>query len=220
MSIPEVESAVGKIGRVDSPLDPAPISMIETVITYKSEYVTDKDGHRLKFRFDDDAGDFARDGAGNLIEDPSGRPFRQWRDHIRTPDDIWQEITEAAEIPGTTSAPKLQPIAARMEKQAHAEAARLESQRSETNDDAVESEHQFKIQLDRAGRIRVDGQQFDRDELIHALQTAKEDGRREIRVTIQAPEDCPIDQVVSVASACLDSGAREIQIAIDEEASD
>ena len=49
MSIPEVESAVGKIGRVDSPLDPAPISMIETVITYKSEYVTDKNGRRKDF---------------------------------------------------------------------------------------------------------------------------------------------------------------------------
>jgi Cu(I)/Ag(I) efflux system membrane protein CusA/SilA len=40
--------------------------------------------------------------------------LRQWRDHIRTPDDIWKEITTAAEIPGTTSAPKLQPIAARI----------------------------------------------------------------------------------------------------------
>ena len=34
-AIPEIESVVGKIGRVDSPLDPAPISMIETVINYK-----------------------------------------------------------------------------------------------------------------------------------------------------------------------------------------
>ena len=29
-SIPEVETVVGKIGRVDSPLDPAPLGMIET----------------------------------------------------------------------------------------------------------------------------------------------------------------------------------------------
>ena len=49
--------------------------------------------------------------AGTL---PGGRPLRQWRDEIRTPDDIWQKITEAADIPGTTSAPKLQPIAARI----------------------------------------------------------------------------------------------------------
>ena len=42
--IPEVESVVGKIGRVDSPLDPAPISMIETVINYKSEYLERRAG--------------------------------------------------------------------------------------------------------------------------------------------------------------------------------
>ena len=36
-AIPEVENVVGKIGRVDSPLDPAPISMVETVITIKSD---------------------------------------------------------------------------------------------------------------------------------------------------------------------------------------
>ncbi len=56
----------------------------------------------------------SRDEQGELIEDPSGRPFRQWRDEIRSPNDIWQKITEAADIPGTTSAPKLQPIAARI----------------------------------------------------------------------------------------------------------
>jgi Cu(I)/Ag(I) efflux system membrane protein CusA/SilA len=114
VSIPEVESVVGKIGRAESPLDPAPISMIETYITYKSEYKTDKDGHRLKFRFDEDSGAFVRDETGELIEDEDGRPFRQWRDEIQNPNDIWQRITEAADIPGTTSAPKLQPIAARI----------------------------------------------------------------------------------------------------------
>ena len=114
ISIPEIDSVVGKIGRAESPLDPAPISMIETVIGYKSEYKTDQNGIRLKFRYDDDVGDYVRDERGKLVEDPSGRPFRQWRDEIRTPDDIWQKITEAADIPGTTSAPKLQPIAARI----------------------------------------------------------------------------------------------------------
>ncbi|HEY5621538.1 MAG TPA: efflux RND transporter permease subunit [Pontiella sp.] len=111
-SIPEVESAVGKLGRADTPLDPAPISMIETVINYKSEYKTDKDGHRINFRYEN--GDFVRDEYGELIPDPDGRPFRQWRDHIRTPDDIWNEIVKAGKLPGTTSAPKLQPIAARI----------------------------------------------------------------------------------------------------------
>jgi Cu(I)/Ag(I) efflux system membrane protein CusA/SilA len=112
ISIPEVDSVVGKIGRAESPLDPAPISMIETIIGYKSEYKTDANGNRLNFRFED--GTYARDPRGELIEDPHGRPFRQWREEISTPDDIWEKITEAADIPGTTSAPKLQPIAARI----------------------------------------------------------------------------------------------------------
>ncbi len=113
-SIPEIESVVGKIGRVESPLDPAPTSMIETVINYKSEYITDADGRRLKFRFDDEKKEFARDDAGKLISDESGRPYRQWRDHIRTSNDIWDEIVKAGKLIGTTSAPKLQPINARI----------------------------------------------------------------------------------------------------------
>ncbi|HKK19630.1 MAG TPA: efflux RND transporter permease subunit, partial [Opitutales bacterium] len=113
-AIPEVESAVGKIGRVESPLDPAPISMIETIITYKPEYISDEDGRILTFAYDGKAGAFKRDGAGNLIPDEDGRPYRQWRDETESPDDIWEAIVEAATIPGTTSAPKLQPIAARI----------------------------------------------------------------------------------------------------------
>ena len=113
-SIPEVESVVGKIGRVESPLDPAPISMVETVINYKPEYILDKDGHRLRFRYHKKADQFARDETGQLIPDSHGRAFRQWRDHIKTANDIWDEIVKAGQIPGTTSAPKLQPIAARI----------------------------------------------------------------------------------------------------------
>jgi copper/silver efflux system protein len=113
MGIPEVELVVGKLGRVESPLDPAPVSMIETVINYKSEYITDKDGHRLKFQVDEE-GEFLRGPQGDLIPDLNGSPYRQWRDEIRTPDDIWKKITEAAQVIGTTSAPKLQPIAARI----------------------------------------------------------------------------------------------------------
>ena len=113
-NIPEIESAVGKIGRVESPLDPAPISMIETVINYKPEYKTDGDGHRMTFRYDKKSKKFERNANGELISDPDGVPFRQWRDHIKTPDDIWKEIVKAGQIPGTTSAPKLQPIAARI----------------------------------------------------------------------------------------------------------
>jgi len=113
-AIPEVESVVGKIGRADTALDPAPMNMIETVISYKSEYTTDKDGRLVLYRYDEARGDFAYDKDGKLIPDPDGRPYRQWRDHIRTPDDIWKEIVKVAQIPGTTSAPKLQPIAARI----------------------------------------------------------------------------------------------------------
>ncbi|MEQ9617236.1 MAG: efflux RND transporter permease subunit [Phycisphaerales bacterium] len=114
MSVPEVELAVGKIGRVESPLDPAPISMIETVIQYKSEYRTDDDGRRLNFRYDTAADEFVRDDAGNLIEDHDGRPFRQWRDEIESNQDIWDAIIAAADMPGVTSAPKLQPIETRI----------------------------------------------------------------------------------------------------------
>jgi Cu(I)/Ag(I) efflux system membrane protein CusA/SilA len=113
-SIPEIESVVGKLGRAETPLDPAPISMIETVINYRPEYKTDKAGRRMRFRYDEEMGEFVRDENGELIPDSSGRPYRYWRDHIKGPDDIWKEITKAAKIPGTTSAPRLQPIAARI----------------------------------------------------------------------------------------------------------
>ncbi len=113
-AIPEVEIAVGKIGRAESPLDPAPISMIETIISYKSEYIVDEDGDLLTFAYDEATDTFDRDPNDALIPDKNGRPFRQWRDQIKSPDDIWEEIVKAASIPGTTSAPKLQPIAARI----------------------------------------------------------------------------------------------------------
>ncbi len=113
-AIPEVEMAVGKLGRVESPLDPAPISMIETVVNYKSEYLTDDDGRILTFAYDSGNQTFLRTDEDQLIPDDDGRPFRQWRDEIESPTDIWDEIVKAASIPGTTSAPKLQPIAARI----------------------------------------------------------------------------------------------------------
>ena len=113
-AIPEIDSVVGKLGRAETPLDPAPISMIETIINYKTEYITDKNGHRTDFRFDQTTSEFVRDEYGQLIPDSRGRPFRQWRDHIRTPNDIWREIEKASRLPGTTGAPKLQPIAARI----------------------------------------------------------------------------------------------------------
>ncbi|MFH1941688.1 MAG: efflux RND transporter permease subunit, partial [bacterium] len=112
-SVPEVEMVVGKLGRADSPLDPAPISMIETVVNYKPEYIVDKSGKRIKFKVDKD-GSFVRDDRGELVPHKRGKPFRNWRDHIRTADDIWDELVKAAKLPGTTSAPRLQPISARL----------------------------------------------------------------------------------------------------------
>ncbi len=113
-ALPEVELAVGKLGRVESALDPAPISMFETIINYAPEYLTDEDGHQMRFRYDATTGDFERAESGELIADDGGRPYRLWRDEIESPDDIWAAIVDAATVPGTTGAPKLQPIAARM----------------------------------------------------------------------------------------------------------
>ena len=112
-AIPEVKSVVGKAGRVESALDPAPLSMFENIINYKSEYITDEEGHLIRFRVDEE-GNYVRDSSGNLIQDHNGKYFRQWRDHIQSPDDIWDEIVKVAKYPGVTSAPKLQPIEARM----------------------------------------------------------------------------------------------------------
>jgi Cu(I)/Ag(I) efflux system membrane protein CusA/SilA len=113
-AIPEVRQVVGKLGRAETPLDPAPISMIESIINYHPEYVLNKDGHRVNFRFDEQANQFERTEQGDLVEDPQGRPYRLWRDHIHSESDIWAAIESAARIPGVTGAPKLQPIAARI----------------------------------------------------------------------------------------------------------
>ncbi len=113
-NIPEVESAVGKLGRVMSPLDPAPVSMIETIITIKPEYIVDESGKRMRFLYDRRKREFVRDSVGELIPDPRGRPYRQWREHVEEADDIWDEIVEKAQVVGVTAAPRLQPIAARI----------------------------------------------------------------------------------------------------------
>ena len=112
-SIPEVEMVVGKAGRIESSLDPAPMSMYENIISYKSEYKLDKDGHRVRFKVDEN-GVFVMNDKGDLIPDDDGNYFRQWREHIKSPDDIWAEIVDATKIPGLTSAPKLQPIETRL----------------------------------------------------------------------------------------------------------
>ena len=127
-AIPEVENVVGKWGRVNSALDPAPISMYENIINYKPEYILDEDGYRMRFKTDKNDAFVLQDGSTynpkeegfkliskeNLVPDKNGEYFRQWRDNIHSPDDIWQDIIKEATIPGLTSAPKLQPIQTRL----------------------------------------------------------------------------------------------------------
>jgi Cu(I)/Ag(I) efflux system membrane protein CusA/SilA len=177
-AIPEVEVAVGKWGRVNSALDPAPVQMFENTINYRSEYILDENGQRQKFKADN-KGDFVLNLTevrkfieingnkveinGNTIEvnsireikydrkddkfiiqssnskvevtdyrkvnlfqsiskdfnlfllkDEDGEYFRQWRPEIKSPNDIWNEIVKVTNIPGLTSAPKLQPIETRL----------------------------------------------------------------------------------------------------------
>ena len=113
-AIPEVDMVVGKAGRVESALDPAPVSMFENIILYKTEYINDENGYPIRFKTDQQRV-FIKDEKGNLIPDSKGQYFRQWRDHIKAPDDIWNEIVNATnDIPGVTSAPKLQPIETRL----------------------------------------------------------------------------------------------------------
>jgi Cu(I)/Ag(I) efflux system membrane protein CusA/SilA len=103
--VPEIQDVVGKIGRVESPLDPAPLSMIETLINYSNEYLSDSAGKRLYFAVNEDSADyfrseagipqpgpdgqpyyvrgaFLRDHDGKLIPDNSGMPFRLWRPRL------------------------------------------------------------------------------------------------------------------------------------------
>ena len=178
-AIPEVEIAVGKWGRVNSALDPAPVQMFENTISYRPEYILDENGQRNRFKVDKngyyllspekilrtieengnikeldgnkieitktkeikyDKGnekflfrvdnnwlELTKSSAGtsiyfslllsvskSLIPDDNGEYFRQWRPQIKKPLDIWNEIVKVTNIPGLTSAPKLQPIEARL----------------------------------------------------------------------------------------------------------
>ncbi|APG61080.1 efflux RND transporter permease subunit [Christiangramia salexigens] len=126
--IPEVDVAVGKLGRIESALDPAPISMFENVINYKPEYILSEAGKPQKFKVDDEERFILRSGdtlsnkdavlrkvsKEQLIADEDGEYYRNWRDHIKSPDDIWDEIVKRTNLPGVTSAPKLQPIETRL----------------------------------------------------------------------------------------------------------
>jgi Putative silver efflux pump len=127
-TIPEVEVAVGKWGRVNSALDPAPIQMFENTINYRTEYILDENGHRMQFKVDRNGNYILKNNkmynpqketfriipSDSLIPDKNGEYFRQWRPGIKKPLDIWNEIVRVTDIPGLTSAPKLQPIETRL----------------------------------------------------------------------------------------------------------
>ncbi|MEO5788583.1 efflux RND transporter permease subunit, partial [Gelidibacter sp.] len=139
-SIPEIKTVVGKAGRTESALDPAPLSMYENIINYKSEYALNEDGKRQRFKVNKDGLFVLKDGSlvvnpntkaakenqnsettdtffvsdQDLIPDNDGEFYRNWRPEIKSPDDIWNEIVRVTKLPGVTSAPKLQPIETRL----------------------------------------------------------------------------------------------------------
>ncbi|WP_242093145.1 efflux RND transporter permease subunit [Aestuariivivens sediminicola] len=131
-SIPEIETVVGKAGRTESALDPAPMSMYENMIQYKPEYMLNENGVRQRYKVNDDGLFELKDGRSisnpnnsknvtfstvkryQLIEDDDGEYYRNWRPEIESPDDIWNEIVRITKLPGVTSAPKLQPIETRL----------------------------------------------------------------------------------------------------------
>ena len=132
-SIPEIETVVGKAGRVESSLDPAPLSMYENLIQYKAEYMLNTKGKRQRFKVNQKGAFMLKNGSSvvnpnrsdkkvnmpdvdssELIEDTDGAFYRNWRPEINSPDDIWQEIVRVTKLPGVTSAPKLQPIETRL----------------------------------------------------------------------------------------------------------
>ncbi|GAA4278334.1 efflux RND transporter permease subunit [Aquimarina mytili] len=135
--IPEIKTVVGKAGKTESALDPAPLSMYENIILYKPEFILNENGKRQRFKVNEEGvfilkdgrlisnpnNNAAEDNSSNtafqveykeLIPDSKGEFYRNWRPEIRTPDDIWKEIVRATKLPGVTSAPKLQPIETRL----------------------------------------------------------------------------------------------------------
>ncbi|WP_034043572.1 efflux RND transporter permease subunit [Wocania ichthyoenteri] len=131
-TIPEIETVVGKSGRTESALDPAPLSMYENMIQYKSEYMRNSKGKIQRYKVNDDGAFELKEGTfianpnnsenvvftnvehTQLIEDDDGEFYRNWRPEINSPDDIWNEIVRVTKLPGVTSAPKLQPIETRL----------------------------------------------------------------------------------------------------------
>ena len=68
-SIPEIETVVGKAGRTESALDPAPLSMYENMIQYKPEYMLNENGVRQRYKINDDGFFELKDG--RLVSNPN-----------------------------------------------------------------------------------------------------------------------------------------------------
>ena len=129
-SIPEIKTVVGKAGRTTSALDPAPLSMYENIIHYKSEYMQNDKGVQQRYKVNENGAYVLKNGSAlfmepreawqslnagqQLIPDADGEFYRNWRPEIQSPDDIWKEIIRVTKLPGVTSAPKLQPIETRL----------------------------------------------------------------------------------------------------------
>jgi len=87
MQIPEVGLVVGKLGRIESPLDPAPVGMLETMILLKPQ------------------------DEWPINDDPEFAGMRR----KRTMDEIWEDIKAAGSFPGVLPSVQLQPIRTRVE---------------------------------------------------------------------------------------------------------
>jgi len=99
-SVPEVESVVGKLGRVDSALDPAPIGMFESIVTLKPE----SEWRRVPVeRFFSDWPGWLRAPLARLW--PEERPL--------TKQELLDEMQAAASVPGVLPT-WLQPIQTRL----------------------------------------------------------------------------------------------------------
>ncbi len=85
--IPEVELVVGKLGRIESALDPAPVGMLETMVLLRprEQWPT--------------------------IDDPEFDGMRR----KRTMDEIWEDVKMAGSFPGVLPSVQLQPIRTRVE---------------------------------------------------------------------------------------------------------
>ncbi|PKA97775.1 Cu(I)/Ag(I) efflux system membrane protein CusA/SilA [Flavobacteriaceae bacterium MAR_2009_75] len=122
-NLPEIETVIGKAGRSESALDPAPLSMYENMIFYKPEFILDDEGSPMSFKtndkgfFETASGTFVDAGSGAskemLIKHSAGEYYRNWRPEIRNKEDIWNAVISATSLPGVTSAPRLQPIETR-----------------------------------------------------------------------------------------------------------